>query len=166
MLHDFPVCFQWVSIANGISVQHTRDMDENENLFKSLFGTNNRIRNVALSLAKAASEIAAAKKINPHLPCDVPHPSGIKDVALDLLRECEFHRIPPPKELIEALGFREERPRRRAERQFPLDKVLRIKIETGLKGRALARECRDRGLAVADRTLATYEKSGRLPVPQ
>jgi hypothetical protein len=135
-------------------------MFEIENLLETRGG----IARLATVYAQVLADIASARK-NGHLSGALSPPSDVKYAALDALRECSCRAIPPPDELValfaELLGTPDEN-RRRARIKFPQRAAASIEAETGLRGRALAREMRARGIKVSDRSVARYAKA----VPQ
>jgi|SRR6516164_6943835 hypothetical protein len=134
------------------------------NLYESREG----IAKLALDLAGILSDIERSRRSG-HLNRELSSPTDVAYEATAALRECIRRKILPPDELatlIEQLLGTTDESRRRNRAKFPLAKARAIKTQTGLKGRALAREMRKRGLNVSDRNVARYEKKGQLTVPQ
>src|SRR5262249_43828905 len=92
-------------------------------------------------------------------PEKLSRPNDVKFAALEALQECARRLIPPPDELVklvEQLLKLGEENRRRARVRFPKQKAAKIAAQTGLKGRALAREMRRQGFQVSDRSVARH----------
>ena len=94
-------------------------------------------------------------------------PYGLRAKDRELIRQaldaCAFHQYPPPRELVELVALALKVPFDGKKRGGVQDMELfrtaaRLKAETGLKGRTLARELRARGLKISDRTLDSWEK--------
>jgi hypothetical protein len=93
-------------------------------------------------------------------------PNDVKRAVIEALRECETHSLSPPAALVDLVerlfaSPTDENRRGVIKRPKLLIQAAKVHVETGLKGRALARERRDRGIDAKDRTIATYEKEQR-----
>ena len=93
---------------------------------------------------------------------------GLRAADRKLIRQaldaCAFHGYPPPRELVELAALALKVPFDGKKRGGVQDMELfrtaaRLKAETGLKGRTLARELRSRGLNISDRTINSGRRS-------
>jgi hypothetical protein len=117
------------------------------------------------ALAKVYTEIFGDIKSlrkKGHLPKGISRPNTVKFAALEALQECANRSIPPPNELVDLIRQLFEigdEGHRRNKIKFPIRKAARIAAETGLRGRALAREMPCRGINVSDRSVARYQRN-------
>jgi hypothetical protein len=153
MLQFNVVDLQALQIIVGNSVQHGRNMDRNFNAYASAEG----VADLVALYRRALHEIRATAKRPPRMSSE----RDLQFAVVELVQECSRYKIAPPPDLAALVAdlFKiGDETRRRARVRFPVAKAKRVKAETGLKGRALARELRSRGIHVSDRTLATHEK--------
>jgi len=140
-------------------------MDKTKNL--SLCETAEGRDQLATELTKIWADIKSARRKLGHYSKRWPSaPSDFKRFVVGTLNELAIREKPVPPKLValvgELLGTSDyDRARNRI--RFPLAKAKKIKEETGLKGRALARELRERGINVSDRSVARYEKKDFVP---
>ena len=125
----------------------------------NLYETREGIAILANELSKIYGDIRDATKKGGRWPEKLSRPNDVKFAAVEALQECARRLIPPPDELVklvEQLLKLGEENRRRARIRFPKQKAVKIAAQTGLKGRALAREMRRLGIPVSDRSVARH----------
>jgi hypothetical protein len=157
------VALQVLLISVGKSMQHTRDIDRIANLYASAEGVAHLIAIYREVLGKIRTSGPGLRKTKTKRD-DVPRTQTERDLqflVIELMQECSRYRIAPPSELadlVSGLFKAGDEKRRSTSVRFPSRKVWKIKAETGLRGRKLARESRRRGLNVSDRSVARHEK--------
>ena len=137
---------------------HIRPLPNLYGPLPNLYETREGIAKISKELLGILEEIQSSRR-HGHISGIRARPNDVKFAALEALQECARRLIPPPDELVKLVGqllkLGDEN-RRRDRVRFPKQKAAKIAAQTGLKGRALAREMRRLGLPVSDRSVARH----------